>query len=56
MQLRRYEALKPPGLLLRQKAKSPTMKAGLFTQYVGAGCRTRTRHLMITNQLLYLMS
>lgn len=23
---------------------------------IGAGCRTRTRHLMITNQLLYLMS
>jgi len=23
---------------------------------LGAGCRTRTRHLMITNQLLYLMS
>lgn len=22
----------------------------------GAGCRTRTRHLMITNQLLYQMS
>lgn len=26
---------------------------GLF---IGAGCRTRTRHLMITNQLLYQMS
>lgn len=25
-------------------------------QLIGAGCRTRTRHLMITNQLLYLMS
>lgn len=23
---------------------------------LGAGCRTRTRHLMITNQLLYQMS
>jgi hypothetical protein len=23
---------------------------------VGAGCRTRTRHPMITNQVLYLMS
>jgi hypothetical protein len=23
---------------------------------IGAGCRTRTRHLMITNQLLYQMS
>jgi len=22
----------------------------------GAGCRTRTRHLMITSQALYLMS
>lgn len=24
--------------------------------FIGAGCRTRTRYLMITNQLLYQMS
>lgn len=27
-----------------------------FGWVFGAGCRTRTRHLMITNQLLYQMS
>ena len=27
-----------------------------FNDYFGAGCRTRTRHPMITNHVLYLMS
>ncbi len=37
----------------RQRAGRKTSRP--FVQF-GAGCRTRTRHLMITNQLLYQMS
>jgi len=38
--------------LTKQKAQHD----GWALLKLGAGCRTRTRHLMITNQLLYLMS
>jgi hypothetical protein len=38
-----------------QKQKAQPVRAGL-SQDSGAGCRFRTGHLMITNQLLYQMS
>lgn len=45
-----------------KKPREPLPGAGSNTpcyfmkSQTGAGCRTRTRHLLITNQLLYLMS
>ena len=42
----------------KQKRVTCQMRVTLCFYFciLGAGCRTRTRHLMITNQLLYLMS
>ena len=50
--------------LRRAKKKNPADavsrgfpgNAGYYWKLTGAGCRTRTRHLMITSQALYLMS
>jgi hypothetical protein len=38
-----------------KKQKAQLIKLG-FDLIRGAGCRTRTRHPMITNHVLYLMS
>lgn len=44
------------GYMDRRMHKGLQRKSPQPLDFIGAGCRTRTRHLMITNQLLYLMS
>jgi hypothetical protein len=41
---------------LAWKVNSPVRRLGYLLDFVGADCRFRTGHLMITNQLLYQMS
>ncbi len=39
-----------------ENEKGLALVKALTLSMTGAGCRTRTRHPMITNQVLYLMS
>jgi hypothetical protein len=48
------KAWRTPNQLASTQRKSGFLSEAAFA--FGAGCRTRTRHLMITNQLLYQMS